>query len=40
MAGAETEQALGSKTLVKLIHEAGRIAIERDTLYKTIQIHE
>ncbi|MBN4068725.1 CofH family radical SAM protein, partial [Desulfotalea psychrophila] len=40
MAGAETEQAIGSKTLVKLIHEAGRIAIERDTLYKTIQIHE
>jgi len=40
MAGAETEQAIGSKTLVKLIHESGRIAIERDTLYKTIQIHE
>jgi len=40
MAGAETEQAIGSRTLVKLIHEAGRIAIERDTLYKTIQVHE
>lgn len=40
MAGAETEQAIGSKTLVKLIHESGRIAIERDTLYETIQIHE
>ncbi len=40
MAGAETEQAIGSTTLVKLIKEAGRTAIERDTLYKTIQIHE
>ncbi len=37
MAGAETEQAIGSTTLVKLIKEAGRTAIERDTLYKTIQ---
>lgn len=37
MAGAETEQAIGSTTLVKLIKEAGRVAIERDTLYKTIQ---
>ncbi len=40
MAGAETEQAIGSTTLVKLIKEAGRTAIERDTLYKTIQVHE
>ena len=39
MAGAETEQAIGSTTLVKLIKEAGRVAIERDTLYNTIQIH-
>lgn len=38
MAGAETDQAIGSKTLVKLIQESGRIAIERDTLYKTIEI--
>jgi len=30
MAGAETEQAIGSTTLVKLIKEAGRTAIERD----------
>ena len=37
MAGAETDQAIGSTTLVKLIKEAGRVAIERDTLYKTIQ---
>lgn len=40
MAGAETEQAIGSTTLVKLIREAGRKAIERDTLYKAIQVHE
>lgn len=39
MAGAETDQAIGSTTLVKLIKESGRIAIERDTLYETIQIH-
>lgn len=39
MAGAETEQAIGSTTLVKLIKEAGRTAIERDTLYNTIQTH-
>ncbi len=39
MAGAETEQAIGSGTLVKLIREAGRVAIERDTLYKTITVH-
>lgn len=40
MAGAETEQAIGSTTLVKLIKEAGRVAIERDTLYNSIQVHE
>ncbi len=39
MAGAETEQAIGSTTLVKLIRESGRVAIERDTLYETIQVH-
>ncbi len=39
MAGAETDQAIGSTTLVKLIKESGRIAIERDTLYETIQVH-
>jgi aminodeoxyfutalosine synthase len=40
MAGAETEQAMGSTTLVKLIKEAGRKAIERDTLYNVINVHE
>ncbi len=39
MAGAETDQAIGSTTLVKLIKEAGRVAIERDTLYNTICKH-
>lgn len=36
MAGADTEQAIGSNTLVKLIREAGRKPIERDTLYNRI----
>ncbi len=39
MAGAETEQAIGSKTLVKLIKEAGRVPVERDTLYNVIENH-
>lgn len=33
MAGAETPQALTRNQLVRLIREAGRIAVERDTLY-------
>ncbi len=33
MAGAETSQAMGHKTLIRLIKEAGRTPIERDTLY-------
>ncbi|MDP3479531.1 MAG: aminofutalosine synthase MqnE [Desulfoprunum sp.] len=40
MAGADTEQAIGSTTLVRLIKEAGRIPIERDTLYNVIRVHE
>lgn len=40
MAGAETDQAIGSTTLVQLIKEAGRTAIERDTLYNVIHVHE
>lgn len=40
MAGAETEQAIGSGTLVKLIKEAGRTPIERDTLYNVLAVHE
>jgi aminodeoxyfutalosine synthase len=36
MAGAETEQALGHKTLIRLIKEAGRQPVQRDTLYSVL----
>ncbi len=36
MAGAETEQAMGHKTLIRLIHEAGRQPVQRDTLYNVL----
>ncbi len=36
MAGAETEQALGHQTLIRLIREAGRQAVQRDTLYNVL----
>jgi len=36
MAGAETEQALGHKTLIRLIKEAGRVPVQRDTLYEVL----
>ncbi len=39
MAGAETDQAIGSDTLVRLIKEAGRIPVERDTLYNIIRTY-
>ncbi len=39
MAGAETDQAIGSDTLIRLIREAGRRPIERDTLYNVIKKH-
>ena len=39
MAGAETEQALGHKTLIRLIHEAGRTPVQRDTLYNVIETY-
>jgi aminodeoxyfutalosine synthase len=39
MAGAETDQAIGSTTLVRLIKEAGRIPVQRDTLYNVIEVH-
>jgi aminodeoxyfutalosine synthase len=35
MAGAETPQAMTRTDLVRLIREAGRTAVERDTLYNT-----
>ncbi len=39
MAGADTDQAIGSETLVRLIQEAGRIPVERDTLYNVINTY-
>ena len=39
MAGAETDQAIGSNTLIRLIKEAGRKPLERDTLYNIINTH-
>ncbi len=39
MAGAETDQAIGSDTLVRLIREAGRLPVERDTLYNVIRTY-
>lgn len=36
MAGAETEQALGHRTLIRLIQEAGRQPVQRDTLYNVL----
>jgi len=39
MAGAETDQAIGSDTLIRLIREAGRIPVERGTLYDVITVH-
>jgi len=37
MAGAETEQAMSREQLLRLIKDAGRIPVERDTLYNVIQ---
>ncbi len=39
MAGAETDQAIGSTTLIELIREAGRLPVERTTLYDTVAVH-
>ncbi|MCI5165937.1 MAG: aminofutalosine synthase MqnE [Candidatus Electrothrix sp. GM3_4] len=36
MAGGESEQAMGHKTLIQLIKEAGREPVERDTLYEVL----
>jgi len=37
MAGAETEQAMARDQLVAVIKEAGRVPVERDTLYNTLK---
>lgn len=34
--GAENEQAMSKKAIIKMIHRAGRHAIERDTLYQVV----
>lgn len=39
MAGADTEQAMARNELVRLIREAGRDPIERDTLYNVIKAY-
>jgi aminodeoxyfutalosine synthase len=36
MAGAETPQSLGVPDLVRLIEQAGRVPVERDTLYNVV----
>ena len=38
MAGADTDQAIGSDQLIRLIREAGRQPVERDTLYNVLQV--
>lgn len=37
MAGAETEQAMSLEELIRLIREADRVPIQRDTLYREIE---
>ena len=37
MAGASTENALTKRQLIKLIKEAGRVPVERDALYQTVE---
>jgi aminodeoxyfutalosine synthase len=39
MAGGESAQALSDKELIRLIREAGREPIERDTLYNVIKTY-
>ena len=39
MAGADTEQAMARDSLVRMIREAGRTPIERDTLYQVIKAY-
>jgi len=37
MAGSESGQTIGHKTLIRLIQEAGREPVERDTLYNVLE---
>jgi aminodeoxyfutalosine synthase len=38
-AGAQTPQGLSLDEMVRLIKEAGRTPVERDTLYNTLQVY-
>ncbi len=40
MAGASTPQALSEKTLHELIRAAGRVPVERDSLYRILKVHD
>ena len=40
MAGAQTPQGMTEKEIQKLIREAGRIPVRRDTLYNEVQAHD
>jgi aminodeoxyfutalosine synthase len=39
-AGADTEQSISREDLLRLIYDAGRVPVERDTLYNIIKIHD
>jgi len=39
-AGAETEEAIAKDELIRLIRDAGRVPVERDTLYNEIRRYE
>ncbi len=39
-AGAETEEAIAKGELIRLIRDAGRVPVERDTLYNIVRRHE
>jgi aminodeoxyfutalosine synthase len=39
-AGAETEQSISRDALLAFIESAGRVPVERDTLYNTIKIYD
>jgi aminodeoxyfutalosine synthase len=40
MAGAKTPQALGEHQLHELIRQAGRVPVERDSLYHVLKVHD
>ena len=39
-AGADTDQSISREDLLRLIYDAGRVPVERDTLYNIIEIHD